>query len=109
MEYNMKISVALAKKFEQALIRLSSSFDMDVRPNYSGRGMFGKTCLGIDTDHSAFAVAVNVVNAIHDMQDIDENERELLLEAVEGTRQDNTGLGYIYYWHGISYDEPQTP
>ena len=102
----MKISVALAKKFEQALIRLSSSFDMDVRPNYSGRGMFGKTCLGIDTDHSAFVVAVNVVNAIHDMQDIDENERELLLEEVEGTRQDNMGLGYIYYWHGISYDEP---
>lgn len=105
----MKISVALAKKFEQALIRLSSSFDMDVRPNYSGRGMFGKTCLGIDTDHSAFVVAVNVVNAIYNMQDIDENERELLLEAVEGTRQDNMGLGYIYYWCGISYDEPQTP
>ncbi len=102
----MKISVALAKKFEQALIRLSSSFDMDVRPNYSGRGMFGKTCLGIDTDHSAFVVAVNVVNAIHDMQDIDENERELLLEEVEDTRQDNMGLEYIYYWHGISYDEP---
>ena len=106
MEYNMKISVALAKKFEQALIRLSSSFDMDVRPNYSGRGMFGKTCLGIDTDHSAFVVAVNVVNAIYNMQDIDENERELLFEAVEGTRQDNMGLGYIYYWCGISYDEP---
>lgn len=105
----MKISVALAKKFEQALIRLSSSFDMDVRPNYSGRGMFGKTCLGIDTDHSAFVVAVNVVNAIHDMQDIDENERELLLKEVKGTRQDNMGMGYIYYWYGISYDEPQTP
>jgi hypothetical protein len=66
------------------IISKAEETGLDVRHDYSGRGMFGKTCLG-------------VVGAMEDL--------DALLSEVKGSasglRKDNMGLDYIYYWPEI--------
>lgn len=51
-----------------------------VNDKYSGRGMFGRTCLGISAD-----TYINII--------------ELAAQkGVTGAKIDNLGMGYIVYW-----------
>ena len=57
--------------------------DGEVRDNYSGRGMFGRTCYGIDCD------------------DPNEAIEEAGRLGLRGARVDNMGKGYIVYWPDV--------
>lgn len=50
---------------------------------YSGRGMYGKTCLGIDCDD--FQSAIEEAAAL----------------GLKGASWDELGLGYIVYWPDV--------
>jgi hypothetical protein len=69
---------------QEKIIKKAEELGLNVYHDYSGRGMFGKNCLG-------------VVGAMHDL--------DTLLSEVEGSaeglRKDNMGLDYIYYWPDI--------
>ena len=58
-----------------------------MRKSYSGRFMFGESCLGFDTDDPD-AVREAVVKAGYGMG-----------------RLDNMGLGWIVYWPGEEYSD----
>jgi hypothetical protein len=95
---------------------VSNTFDTaSVRPDYSGRGAYGRTCLGLVVDGPGelvqFVLAVQTtarslqVDGEQDEDDADQViARELLtlLDALEAgsvsTSSDGMGLQVIYYW-----------
>jgi hypothetical protein len=61
------------------------------REDYSGRFMYGKTCVGIDT-----------------------SDPEMVYQLAEdygipAPTRDNMGLDWILYWPGISFPKPEVP
>lgn len=61
----------------------------DVRTDYPGRGMFGKTCFGIVGDHSTLVKFITYVCEV-----LADQKREWLTNV----RTDDMGLRTIYYW-----------
>jgi hypothetical protein len=68
----------------EKIISKAKELRLNIYHDYSGRGMFGKTCLG-------------VVGA---MQDLDTLLSEIKGSS-QGLRKDNMGMDYVYYWPGI--------
>jgi hypothetical protein len=63
--------------------------------DYSGRGMYGRTCVGIVLDYNAVA---DLSEAIRDAGAEDVLDRE-------GRSQDSLGLGTIIYWTGVTCED----
>ena len=65
--------------------------------SYSGRGMYGKECLGvtIDSDKNIFSIGLMVG------QELGHND---YIEDIDDVRYDNMGLGTIIYWPRIKYN-----
>lgn len=80
----------------QIIMSTAERFDGDVR-SYSGRGMYGKTCLGIVADSAQF-----VMSFILDVQQDDPDLAAIL--SSQPMRTDDMGLSIILYWPGISFD-----
>jgi len=62
-----------------------------VRDSYSGRGMYGRTCYGIDCDDDTECV-------------VQAARRGLPTPSI-----DQMGRGYIVYWKTITKDAPDAP
>lgn len=71
--------------------------DEDVRWNYSGRGMYGRTCFGIVgklDDLLKFVYFCGVTDGIEQ-----ENDREsIFADMMSGVCSDSMGYDTIYYW-----------
>jgi hypothetical protein len=65
---------------------LASTFGGTFDPYYSGRSMYGKTCLGVITD------------------DPDVLKEEAAGLGIRGAREDNMGRQYIVYWPSLETD-----
>lgn len=83
----------------------------DIRTDYSGRSMYGRTCLGYtgsDIVLFTFRLAVETVRAEMDADDEDEpslwDVEEKLHEFGE-PRSDAMGRGAIFYWPGVTVEE----
>ncbi len=57
-----------------------------VRSTYSGRGMYGKTCYGIDCDDITSCIELAAA------------------KGLKGAKTDNMGKGYIVYWPSVNGD-----
>jgi hypothetical protein len=70
---------------KEELLKKAEELGLRVYRDYSGRGMFGRTCIGV----------------VGSMEELD-----CLLGEVRGSgkglRKDNMGLDYIYYWPALS-------
>lgn len=64
------------------------------RDNYSGRGMYGKECLGADFD--------SMQEFLEAMFEINESLPDFEWGNVT---TDSMGLGTVFYWRGIRVDE----
>ena len=90
---------------KHALQKLFESVDVQCR-SYSGRGMFGKNCLGVDIDrHSSLGeVFASVLEAIANRDcALNELGLEQAAEALRGMSQDQMGLGIIYYFPRVPF------
>lgn len=70
---------------------------------YSGRGMYGRHCLGIDIDRGQLGVVFADVlenGALEEEEDI-----EAMAEAFRRMSTDSMGLGSVLYFPGIPYEE----
>lgn len=81
----------------------------DVRFNYSGRAMYGKTCLGIVVNGSnGFAAGVQFAAAIgrYNQENlfVDEDFTPIPIAAFASPRSDSMGYGMILYWTGITVE-----
>lgn len=78
-----------------ALQKVLEENDFEVR-SYSGRGMYGKTCLGVDIPHGMGHLMATLILTV------DEDDRDDVACAVETLCTDSMGLGQIVYF-------PRTP
>ena len=67
-----------------AVKKTAESVGGKVSKDYSGRGMFGKTCYGINCDNPTACIEVASANGLR------------------GARWDQMGKGFIVYWPNIS-------
>jgi len=77
--------------------------DAGVNPyaGYSGRFMYGKTCIGIVGDaRDMMTFTLDVIKVVD--PDFEENQ-----DAWRDMRQDNMGLDMIYYWPQIEVEEDE--
>ena len=92
----MKISEGLLEVFED---NFTDDYDeyISLRDNYSGKWMFGDTCLGFDvqglSQYSAIARIQRKIDAYED-----ESLREEFNEMLNDARQDDMGKGIIIYF-----------
>lgn len=80
-------------------IMTAQGIEVDVRIDYSGRGMYGATCVGFVLQNRVpyiFALA----NAIADVTIVDGNQTEYD-QIVAATEQDDMGLDTIIYFPGV--------
>ncbi len=72
--------------------------------SYSGRGMFGKTCLGVSTDQSLGAIFATILAGAVELarqdEDFDSSELE---SAVQGLRTDALGRNEIVYFPRVLF------
>jgi hypothetical protein len=70
----------------------------DVRYDYSGRGMYGKKCVGLDVPSVRTAVKTLVALA--------ESDSDLASDLAGAWTQDSMGLGVIVYFPGFTVKDP---
>ena len=93
------------------LQQLCEDIDLQCR-SYSGRGMYGKECLGIDVDRLGPFIA-SIISGTNDqdgMQGLDASMIGEIAEAFERMATDQMGMGTIVYFPDIPYvgDEGET-
>lgn len=72
--------------------------------SYSGRGMYGRSCLGIETGGFAedtWAPFASILEVIAD----DPDQVRDFADLMSKTRQDSLGLGVIFYWPSVEWTE----
>ncbi|MCB1711438.1 MAG: hypothetical protein KDH96_02815 [Candidatus Riesia sp.] len=94
----MFISRDLFDKIESRLL----DFDIKVHEEYSGRGMYGKNCIGFSFCDTVPYFCYHFQEEIMQILDYcNEDEREMLDELyhcfLEGAEQDSLGMGTIVY------------
>jgi hypothetical protein len=67
--------------------------------SYSGRGMYGDTCLAATTDVGPGEIMAALVDA-----ELTDDERNEVAQAVRSTRTDSMGRGIVYYWIDVPYE-----
>lgn len=82
---------------------LQQAFEMtDYRVrSYSGRGMYGRECLGVAIDNTITNCIIDAIGAAIE-NDLDVS---VLLEEARDARQDAMGMSTILYWPSIPYAE----
>lgn len=89
------------------LVELLVSLEYEPQ-SYSGRGMYGETCLGIalPRDKSAFTLAAEVsAEAVDQLEDAHAFIRDLSMLKI---RQDTLGHGIIVYFPSIPWTPEMT-
>lgn len=86
-----------------ALESLTLSAGGDAYFGYSGRGMYGATCVGITLPNLTDFVSLGA--AIKTMYDNDEIDSEMYREMLTGASTDSMGHDCIIYWHNIGCDD----
>lgn len=70
--------------------------------SYSGRGMYGRACLGVDIDNNK-----DITSLFADILALDELDdcyvREEFADAFHSAKSDSMGLGMIVYFPTIKY------
>jgi hypothetical protein len=96
---DVKVSDELANWLEELVDDLDLDPDQALRWSYSGRAMYGETCLGLVCDTSEL---VRFTLALGEAYDPDWELNDQLVELVDmmrrGTRYDSMGHSTIYYW-----------
>lgn len=83
-----------AQHIIDALAKQGSDTEFKVR-DYSGRGMYGRNCIGIDVDTTGdvMKIAALLIDGGFSTDEI--------IELGEGMTTDSMGRGMIVYWPGI--------
>jgi hypothetical protein len=79
----------------ELLEELAQEVSGDVRTDYSGRGMYGKTCVGIVVDDvDLLELGAAIAETIED--------EELRKALISGSRTDSMGYSTIVYWSRVT-------
>jgi hypothetical protein len=91
-----------------ALVELRDALgdpDVQLRPHYEGRGMYGRSCLAVVTpnltDLIRFLLGLNEL--VNDGNDEVAEQVASLVDELQATRThvDQLGTGHVYYWPSV--------
>jgi hypothetical protein len=71
----------MEKTLKNEIVNKAREMELEIRSNYSGRWMFGETCLGVVGSMLALDTLLSEVKG-----------------SAKGLKKDSMGLEYIYYW-----------
>jgi hypothetical protein len=80
------------------------SDEEDFRTDYSGRGMFGASCLGIVVGTSGFASGILFAQAVTEYNEDTDLDDFLDLDWFSGSYSDFMGRSTIIYWPSVVVD-----
>lgn len=88
-------------ELSRELIEDLTSEGFDVREDYSGRGMFGRTCFGIVGDPG------DLIRFVLRTQDVEEDTPWWKTDRswITHVRTDSMGHDMIYYWPTVSVEK----
>lgn len=97
---------ALTEALDLAQIELDGDWDDAIRSDYSGRAMYGKTCVAVDlpgvADLAPFSAALTasvLTETANNGQNLDADVQRVM-SMVRATRIDGHGAGIVAYWPG---------
>lgn len=95
------------------LIDLIEQSDVEAEEarSYSGRGMYGRECVGLVVSNVFSAVAAlysGLSRVVADEIDL-EDYLEALSDVIRETRQDGMGLDHIIYWPALAWPVDEGP
>lgn len=91
------------------LIEAAESAGYEPR-SYSGRGMFGRSCVGIEVSRgqSEFTMAIEIAKELMDLCEKDDEAIEVVDELAQLRPScDSMGLGAIVYFPGVPWPEDE--
>ena len=83
----------------QQIKRLADSVGLELY-SYSGRGMYGDTCLAVNTDDPINTVLEIVHAAVND-DSLSRDDVNGILEDLGNAKTDSMGLGKVVYWEHL--------
>lgn len=95
-------------QFEDLREKLNDN-DEHLRPDYSGRGMYGATCLAYDTDDRSPAkfqlqLAKVLAPDYFGEEEPDMDAIEEMMDEIGSPSSDSMGLGVVFYYRGIQVE-----
>jgi hypothetical protein len=83
----------------ELLEELANEVQGEARASYSGRGMYGRSCVGIviDSESDLLALGVAISELVEDYED-----KQTLVNSV---KTDSMGRGLIAYWTGVTCED----
>ena len=99
----------LTPDFVQAV---TDQLELDVRPDYSGRGMYGHTCFGIvgsARDLARFLIELSdIIDGLNSYEGDEHGQFvDTDMEPWYDVHQDSMGWDTIYYWPSIRVVDPE--
>ena len=92
----------MSKELFQEIKETADNHGWSVR-SYSGRAMYGKTCVGITCNSSTAKVVIAI------LQDLYHTENNSLMEEafslLSNPREDSMGYGRIVYWPDMKWED----
>lgn len=85
------------------LQELAQIAELKVR-SYSGRGMFGKECVGISADNVGDTLA-DLLQAAKDAED--DESVDVVIDALRDMRTDNLGRGVVVYFPSFEWKDEE--
>lgn len=95
--YQNTISPALTKQIHQ----ICDDCDISLTTDYSGRGMYGKTCFGL-----IYGGSVGQLCACF-LRGLDDDTMDEMADLFDEMRTDSMGYDTIYYFPGWTLDEDE--
>ena len=77
--------------------------------SYSGRGMYGKTCLGVDLEGGNLGRLLGDLVEMTATSDDPGEAVEIVAEGLRSMQTGSMGRGMIVYFEDVSYDGPVQP
>ena len=94
----------ISNELKEIITRISEDCDITIHEDYSGRFMYGSTCLGLSFEGSAGSLFAAF---IRELENAESSTVEEVAEMFEAMRSDNLGLGTIFYFPGWKFDESE--
>ena len=94
----------ISKELQEIITRISEDCDITIHEDYSGRFMYGSTCLGLSFEGSAGSLFAAF---IRELENAKSSTVEEAAEMFDDMRSDNLGLGTIFYFPGWKFDESE--
>lgn len=86
--------------------------EMELRPYaYSGRGMYGATCLAVNVDGSVYELLADILTTMGENHRTEPDFVDILEDfatALRGCKTDSMGLGKVIYFPDVKYVDSGT-